>query len=289
MSDLIRVLRFDLLIENPLSIVDILVLWIAIYQIILLVRRTRAAQMAWGLLAIVVMWWVTRSDGLIRLEAVHWVFGQLLLLMPIAIIVLFQQPIRQALTQFGKYPLRPWRPQDATLQVVEEVALACSAMASMRIGALIVFERGHGLRNYIETGIKVDAIVTYDLLTNIFTPKTPLHDGAVIIGEGRIRGASCFLPLTTNPYLSRTYGTRHRAAIGVTEETDAVAVVVSEERGMISGAVRGKFIEDLDTRGLRALLLEHLGGDASRNQSLKSLFARSARRGGGAEATETGP
>ena len=289
MSELIRVLRFDLLFENPLSIVDILVLWIAIYQIMQLVRRTRAAQMAYGLLAIVVMWWLTSSEGLIRLEAVHWVFGQLLILMPIAIIVLFQQPIRQALTQFGKYPLRPWRAQDAPLQVVEEVALACSALGSMRIGALIVFERGQGLRNYAETGIKLDAIVTYDLLSNIFTPKTPLHDGAVIIGGGRVRGASCFLPLTTNPYLSRTYGTRHRAAIGITEETDAVAVVVSEERGMISGAVRGKFVEDLDTRGLRAFLLEHLGGDASRNQSLKSLFARSPRRGDDAEAAETGP
>ncbi len=271
-----QLLRADQL-SDPWSIVDILVLWIVIYQLMLLVRRTRAVQMVMGLLAIVVLWWITSPEGFVRLRAVHWVLGQLWFYGPFVVIVLFQQPIRQALIQFGRYPFRQFRTLDVNERVIDEVALAASAMASKRVGALIVFERQLGLRNYVDTGIRLDGLVTYDLLINIFTPRTPLHDGAVIIAEDRIRGASCFMPLTTDPYISRRYGTRHRAAIGITEETDAIAVVVSEERGMISAAIDGRLTEHLDTRSLKKLLLEELTAD--RGRSAEALPASVAAEG----------
>lgn len=276
MGSLLETLKLNQL-RDPTAVLDLLLLWFAIYQVMLLVRRTRAVQMVWGLLSVVVFWWITSPQGLLPLTAVHWVLGRLLLIGPFAIIVIFQQSIRQALAHFGRYGRYAfWRlnPQETSSTVIEEVALACSAMGSRRIGALIVFEKVNGLRNYVETGIGLDALVSYDLLMNLFSPKTPLHDGAVIIGEDRIKGASCFLPLTTNPYLSRKYGTRHRAAIGITEETDAVAVSVSEERGMISVAVGGKLTEDLDTRSLREFLEQHLLQERSLKPSLKSMFGR---------------
>jgi diadenylate cyclase len=271
---LVNLLRLHQL-RDPWALVDIVVLWAVIYQVMLLVRRTRVVQMFAGLLGIVLLWWTTSPEGFIRLRAVHWVLQQLLVYSPFALIVLFQQPIRQALTHFGRYPFRQFRTQDITERIIDEVALAASAMASKRVGALVVFERQLGLRNYVETGIQLDGIVTYDLLINIFTPRTPLHDGAVIIGENRIKGASCFLPLTTDPYISRKYGTRHRAAIGITEETDAVAVVVSEERGLISAAIGGRLEEDLDTSSLKQLLTDQLGPDRGRTPGgVRSWFAR---------------
>ena len=135
---------------------------------------------------------------------------------------------------------------------------AAASMASKKIGALIVIERSIGLKNYAETGILIDANISYDLLMNIFSPNTPLHDGAVIIGEGKIKAVSTYLPLTLNPELSKEYGTRHRAGIGITEETDALSIIVSEERGRISLTHEGRIIEDLDAKGLKETLLDYL-------------------------------
>jgi uncharacterized protein (TIGR00159 family) len=143
--------------------------------------------------------------------------------------------------------------------LVNEIVLASTSLASRKIGGLIVIEREQGLRNYTETGITVDAKVSYDLILSIFAPKSPLHDGAIIIQEGRIAAASCFLPLTAHPALSKEFGTRHRAAIGLSEETDAVAIVISEERGTVSIAFEGRIIEDIDALRLTDLLREYLG------------------------------
>ena len=137
-------------------------------------------------------------------------------------------------------------------------SLAAASLASKRLGALIVIERGMGLRSFCDTGIALDALVSYDLLMNIFTRRSPMHDGAVIIADGRIKAASCYLPLTMNASLSRTYGTRHRAAIGITEESDALTIAVSEERGSISLTENGKIREDLDARSLEELLHQAL-------------------------------
>lgn len=258
MDVLYRAFQIDQL--DVAAAIDILLLWFAFYQLFLLIRRTRAVQIAYGLVAFVVVWFLTGPNGLLPLRAVHFLLGAVLPYGVFAIIVIFAGPIRQALAWFGRMPFTRFRQADKNEKIVEEIALAATAMGSRRIGALVILERGQGLRNYIETGIALDAIVSYDLLINIFSPKTPLHDGAVIIADGHIMAASCFLPLSTDPYISRTFGTRHRAAIGITEETDALAVIVSEERGVVSLAMAGQLRADLDTRALRALLYEHWVG-----------------------------
>lgn len=232
-----------------LALVDILVLAVLIYQGLLLLRGTRGARMVLGFVAVVVAHFLT-GPGLVHLPAVHAVLGTLLLYLPFAVIVLFQNPIRQALARVGRNPLSVFLPRPRHEVLSEEISLAAAALASKRTGALIVIERDMGLRAFSETGIALDALVSYDLLMNLFSPGSPLHDGAVILSEGRIRAAACYLPLTTSPELSRTYGTRHRAAIGITEESDALAIAVSEERGVISLTERGTIVEGLDAAGL---------------------------------------
>jgi uncharacterized protein (TIGR00159 family) len=239
------------------ALIDILVLAIIIYQLLLLIRGTRSANVVVALVALALAYVVT-GRGLIQLTAVHSLLGVLLLYIPLAVIVLFQNQIRQALANLGKNPLAALHSKRLEEQVVEEVTLAAVSLGSKRMGALIVFERGMGLRTFYETGIALDARVSYDLLMNIFTRRSPLHDGAVVIADRRIKAASCYLPLTTNPDLSRAYGTRHRAAIGITEESDAIAIVVSEERGAVSLAEDGKIVGDLDARELKRRLLDAL-------------------------------
>ncbi len=254
---------------NGQALLDILVLALIIYQMLLLIRGTRVVQMMVGVVALVLVHFLTRP-GLFHLPAVHTVLGNLLLYIPFVVIVLFQNPIRQALARMGRNPISVLIPRTPQENLAEEVALAAVSLASKRLGALIVIERELGLRAFYETGIALDALVSYDLLLNIFTYGSPLHDGAAILSEGRIRAAACYLPLTMDPGLSRTYGTRHRAAIGITEESDALAVVVSEERGIVSLAEGGKIVEDLDAHGLAerlraalALRLERKKGGAT--------------------------
>jgi len=236
---------------------DILVLAVIIYQLLLMIRGTRSANVLLALAALVLFYLLT-GPGLIQLNAVHTALGALLIYIPLAVIVLFQNQIRHALANLGRNPLSAWLPKRVEEGLIEEVTLAAASLASKRIGALIVIEREMGLRSFQETGIALDAIVSYDLLMNIFTRRSPLHDGAVVIADGRLKAASCYLPLTVNPNLSRTYGTRHRAAIGLTEESDALAVVASEERGVLSLAVGGKIHENLTAKELQTLLQEAL-------------------------------
>jgi diadenylate cyclase len=245
------------------SILDILILAAVIYQLLLLLRGTRAVQILAGLTFLVMLWLLTGA-GLIPLPALHRVLGSLLLYLPLVIIVLFQNQIRQALAQVGRNPLNALMPRRKRTDTVDIVSLAAVSLAGKRLGGLIVFEREMGLRHFSETGIRLDASISYDLLMNIFVKDSPLHDGAVIIAEGRLMAASCFLPLTTDPGLSRSYGTRHRAAIGITEESDAVAVTVSEERRTISIVVGGQIEEGLDGKQLKDRLRTHLqhGTDA---------------------------
>jgi uncharacterized protein (TIGR00159 family) len=239
------------------AVIDILILAVIIYQLLLLIRGTRSANILVAMAALVLAYVLT-GPGLIQLTAVHSVLGILLLYIPLAVIVLFQNQIRQALANLGRNPLGSLLAKRLDERIVEEVTLAAVSLASKRIGALIVFERSMGLRTFSETGIVLDARTSYDLLMNIFTRRSQLHDGAVIIADRRIKAASCYLPLTTNPDLSRTYGTRHRAAIGITEESDAVAIVVSEERGEVSLAENGKITSDYDAKSLKPALLDAL-------------------------------
>jgi diadenylate cyclase len=231
--------------------IDIAIVAYLIYRFLLLLRGTRGAQMTLGIVVLLLLYWVTRY---FRLITVQWLFTNLLTYVVFGIIVLYQNEIRRALAGIGRNPLagRQWRSGGA--QHFEEIVLAATTLASRKIGALIVVERDIGLRNYAESGIALDAVLTYDLLVTIFSPHTPMHDGAVIVQRNRVIAAGCFLPLTLDPYLSKELGTRHRAAIGITEETDAVAVIVSEESGIISASLGGKIIRNLDGTALRGLL-----------------------------------
>lgn len=237
------------------DLIDVLAVTLVVYNLLLLIRGTRAVQMLLGMLFVGILYYGARWFELPTLETI---LESLLIFLPVAIIVLFQQEIRRALATFGSNPLLGLTRQQKVESTFEEVVVAATALSARRIGALIVMERHEGLRNYIENGILLDAAVSFDLLMNIFTPDAPLHDGAVIVREDRIAAAACFLPLSNDPNLSKEYGTRHRAALGITEETDAVAVVVSEETGTISIAVDGDMVRDLDSRTLRSFLYKHL-------------------------------
>ena len=244
---------------GPWALADIAVLAVLIYQLLLVIRGTRAVNILVALAAVALVYVLT-GPGLLTLNAVHSILGTLLFYLPLIVIVLFQNQIRQALAQFGRNPFPGLlRHKTTDENLIAELALAAASLGSKRLGALIVIEREMGLRTFADTGIALDALVSYDLLMNIFTRRSPLHDGAVVISEGRIKAASCYLPLTTNPSLSRTYGTRHRAAIGITEESDALAIVVSEERGVVSLAEGGRISPALDAKGLERALHRALG------------------------------
>jgi len=190
-----------------------------------------------------------------HLDTVNWVIRNLLGYLVFAVIVLFQSDIRRALAHLGRAPFfRYLAKTESAEESIEELVVAATMLSNQRVGAIIAIERQIGLRNYIEGGIRLDAVLTYDLLISIFLPGSPLHDGAVIVQEDRVAAAACFLPLTVNPRLAKELGSRHRAAIGLTEENDSVAIVVSEETGGISIVVDGQFEQHLDAETLKIRL-----------------------------------
>jgi diadenylate cyclase len=234
------------------DLLDIAIVAVIVYEFLKLIRGTRAVQMASGALLIVGLFYISR---LAPLQTVNWLIRNMLVYVAFAAIVIFQSDIRRALAHFGQAPFfRYLNRQQAANEVIEELVVAATMLSQQRIGAIIAIEREIGLRNYIESGIPIDATLTYDLIATIFQPGAPLHDGAVIVQEGRIAAAACFLPLTVNPRISRELGTRHRAAIGLTEENDAVAIVVSEERGQIALALNGRIDRALSPDQLRERL-----------------------------------
>jgi diadenylate cyclase len=238
-----------------LDALDILIVAFIIYELLQFIRGTHAVQMAIGALVLVVLYWMSL---LFNLETVNWMLRTFLPTLVFGVIVVFQAEIRKVLAHLGRRPFFGAFASRRKEEVIDEVVLAATTLASQRTGAIIVLERDMGLRSYVETGINLDAVLTYDLLVSIFNPGTPLHDGAVVIQGNRIAAAACFLPLTVNPALSRTLGSRHRAAIGLTEDTDAVAVVVSEETGTISLVFEGRIRRELSGRTLKQALLERL-------------------------------
>jgi diadenylate cyclase len=234
------------------DLVDILVVSVLIYELLKLIRGTRAVQMALGGGVLVGLFYVSRWA---HLETVNWLVRNVVGYIVFAVIVLFQADIRRALAHLGRAPFfRYFAKPESAEGTIEELAMAAGLLASQRIGAIVAIERQIGLRNYIEGGIPLDAVLTYDLLLSIFQTSSPLHDGAVIVQDDRIAAAACFLPLTVNPKLSKELGSRHRAAIGLTEENDAVAIVVSEETGAISIVADGIIERGLTAEALRARL-----------------------------------
>ena len=235
--------------------IDIVLIAFVIYRIIDLIRGTRAVQMLIGLAVVFLTYLSAQYFSLYTLD---WILDNFLSSVLLVIVVIFQDDIRRALTQVGTRPFFGTEPRIHG-QDLEEIVRAAVSLASKRIGALIVLPLDVGLNQYIEVGTRLDARVSKELITSIFLPTSPIHDGALIIQNGRIIAAGCFLPLTTNPHVSKTLGTRHRAAIGLTEETDAIVVVISEEEGAISIVREGRITRDVDAGTLRSSLQKLLG------------------------------
>lgn len=232
--------------SNFSLLLDIIIIWYIIYKLIMLIRGTKAVQLAKGIVFIIIIRIVA---GLLQLHTLTYFVDQVVSWAVIGIIVIFQPEIRRGLERFGRLPLFSGKQETAkneSEKFVEELDKAIQYMSKRRIGALITIQRNTGLDEYIETGIKLDANVTGELLINIFIPNTPLHDGAVIIGnDSRIAVAAAYLPLSDNNMIPKRLGTRHRAAVGISEVTDAVTIVVSEETGGVTITQNGQFMLDL--------------------------------------------
>ena len=242
--------------QTAWAALDILLVALLIYQVLVMIRGTRAAPMLAGLIVVAVIFYLARIG---ELTTLNWVVSRVLPYVVFALIVVFQSEIRHVLADLGRR-LSFLRGADAGTDAYDDIVLAANLFSQHQTGALVVIERRIGLRTHIESGVPLDARLSYDLLATIFRPSAPLHDGAVIVQKDRIAAAACFLPLSMNPLLSTQLGTRHRAGIGITEETDAIAVIVSEETGAISLALGGKIERDLTVEQLR----ERLGSELRR-------------------------
>jgi diadenylate cyclase len=236
--------------------IDIVLVAVVLYRVFLMFKGTRAVQMLVGLAGLMVASFLARH---LELYSTSWILDNFWSFWVLALLVLFQPELRRVLAQIGQSPVfqgitRASREEQT--HIVDDVTRAADSLAGKRIGALIVLERSTGLRNYAELGVPLDALVSADLLVSLFLPYSPLHDGAAFIRDDRIVAAGCFLPLSRNPELGRALGTRHRAAVGLSEETDAVVLAVSEETGRISLAVDGHMETSLDRESLRQRLAE---------------------------------
>ena len=230
-----------------ISVIDILLVALIIYEFLALIRGTRAALILVGISVVVLTSYLSRVADLV---ALNWLISRVLPYTVFALIVIFAPEIREGLARLGKR-LTMARSSGAEADAYDDIVMAANLFSQNQTGALMVIEREIGLRTYIESGVRLDAQLSYDLLATVFRPSAPLHDGAVIIQQDRIAAAACFLPLSMNPVLSTQLGTRHRAGIGITEETDAIAVIVSEETGSMSVAVAGTIDRDLTAEQLR--------------------------------------
>ena len=239
-----------------IAAIDILLVAFLVYQCLMVVRGTRAGHILVGILMMVALYRVSVWAGL---GALRFVLYLIVPYIGLAVIVLFQSEIRRTLARIGRRRLLGFGSGFRAPEAVSEILLAAEELAEKKIGALIVLERDIGLRTFVESGVRLDAHISRDLLLSVFQPGLPLHDGAAIVQKDRLAAAACFLPLTTNPMLSRKLGTRHRAAIGITEETDCLSLVVSEETGRISIATFGELIQGLSIPDAMERIHLHFG------------------------------
>jgi len=257
---LIPVREYIARLAEPRSLADVVLVFFVVYGVLKLLRGTRAAPMAAAIGVFAFLYWLAVYEGLTTLE---FVLRGALLYIGVAIIVLFQTEIRQALITFGnrfRVPFTRRHRRQFGQSIYDEIVLAATTLASTKTGALIVIERNVGLKGIVDAGVSLDAELGYDLIVSIFNPASPLHDGAVIVRGDRIAAASCFLPLSVNPLTAKELGTRHRAALGITEDSDAVAIVVSEETGLVSFVRRGRIKRALDATRLRAAIYKEIEG-----------------------------
>jgi diadenylate cyclase len=246
------------ILEYLTKAIDILLVSFVIYKLIMIIRGTKAVQLLKGIIVILFVWFVSNLFGLMTLK---WLMDLAITYGLLAIIIIFQPELRRALEQLGRgsfFARTSINEEEENMQSLEAIIKACSYMAKRRIGALISIEKETGLNEYIETGIPLKASLTEELLINIFIPNTPMHDGAVILQQNKIEAAACFLPLSESPFISKELGTRHRAALGISEVTDSITIVVSEESGQISVAKNGELVRGLTEEQLRSILTKEI-------------------------------
>jgi diadenylate cyclase len=248
-----------LTLKNSIKdIADVLIVSYIIYRLIIMVRGTRAVQLLRGIVLLVITWALSTWLNLYTLK---WLMNQMFTFGVVSVLIIFQPELRRALEQLGRGKLLFTRSSPEEQDVsdhINEVIKTVNYLARRKFGALIVFERETGLNDYIESGVKMNSLLSSELLSNVFIPNTPLHDGAVIIRGNQIMAAGCYLPLSENPFISKELGTRHRAAIGISEMCDAISVVVSEETGQISLAINGQIVRDIKEESLISKLFEEL-------------------------------
>ncbi|GAB4075189.1 diadenylate cyclase CdaA [Barrientosiimonas marina] len=268
--DLLDILRIGL---------DIALVWYVLYKLMMLIRGTKAIQLLKGIVVVLIVWVISI---VLELHTIQYLTNQVINWGFVVIIILFQPELRRALEQLGRGNLfsRGSQSEEEKLeQEIEALTKSCQYMAKRRIGALISIERETGIGEYAETGIPINGKLTHQLLTNIFTPNTPLHDGAVIIKNEEVFAAACYLPLSESPFISKELGTRHRAAMGISEVTDAITIVVSEETGGIAVTRNGEMRKDLDQEGLRTYLYEMLASSSMKASESKSRHQRGKNNG----------
>jgi diadenylate cyclase len=257
------------------EIVDITIVSYIIYKLILLVRGTRAVQLLKGIVVLIAVWAISY---IFALSTLQWLMNQIFTFGVVAIVIIFQPELRRALEQLGRgkiFTISSSEEDHAVNERISQVITALHLLSARKIGALLVFERETGLSEYIESGIKLESQISTELIVNIFIPNTPLHDGAVIIRGGQIMAAGCYLPLSENPFISKELGTRHRAAIGMSEASDAITVIVSEETGQISLAIHGQMVRDVKEESLISKLHEELNPKLrKKTKERTSFFAR---------------
>ncbi len=256
------------------DMIDVLIVAFIIYKMILQVRGTRAVQLVKGIFVLIATWGISTWFNLFTLK---WLMNQMFTLGILTVLIIFQPELRRVLEQLGRGNLfsRASSVEKADFSnQIDELIKAVQYMSKRKIGALIVFERQTGITELIESGVQMESKITSELLTNLFTPNSPLHDGAVIIRGNLIMAAGCYLPLSENPFISKELGTRHRAAIGVSEVSDALAIVVSEETGQISLTMNGMIVRDINEDSLISKLFDELLPKSNGNGK-KRIFASS--------------
>ena len=279
MSDLLANLQSSL---RLVDLLDVGIVAFIVYRVLLLIKGTRAMQMLTGLGILAIGFFLSST---LEFFTTHWLLSHFFDYLILIVIVLFQDDLRRALTHVGKNPFFSGASAEEEREMVDEIARAATRLARERIGALIVIERETGLKNFIDTGSKLDSRVKAELLYSIFVQNSPIHDGAVIITSGRIAAAGCFLPLSKDPNIDKRYGTRHRAALGLTEDSDAIVVLVSEEAGEAHLVKNGKITTNLSEQELRqslAALLDLARGQMNLPRRMRSWMqtARDRRKGG---------
>ncbi len=248
---------------RPIDLLDVGIVAFIVYRVLLLIKGTRAMQMLTGLGILGIGFYLS---SMFELFTTHWLFSYFFDYLILIIVVLFQDDLRRALTHVGKNPFFSSASEEQELEMVDEIIRAVKGLAADRIGALIVIERETGLKNFIDTGSQLESHVKAELLQAIFVPSSPIHDGAVIVTGNRVAAAGCFLPLSKDPNIDKRYGTRHRAALGISEDSDALVVLVSEDAGEVHLVNNGKMITNLQPEELRRNLTELLNLAQNSNQ-----------------------